>query len=140
MSQARTILIIDDNPGDIRLTQEILKSSKFDSKLVAIYNGEEAIAYLTKAIANKTLPNLIILDLNLPRLNGIEVLEIIKSDSVLKLLPVVILTSSEADYDIHKSYQNHANLYLTKPVAFDEYFKVVTNIEKFWFSIAKLPD
>ncbi len=139
MSQGRTILIIDDNPGDIRLTEEILKSSKFDSKLVAILNGDNAIAYLNKALENKTLPNLIILDLNLPRMNGIEVLEIIKSDSVLKLLPVVILTSSEADYDIQKSYQNHANLYLTKPVDFDEYFKVVTNIEKFWFSIAKLP-
>lgn len=140
MSPDKTILIIDDNPGDIRLTQEILKSSKFSSTLVPIYNGEEAIVYLTKALANKTLPDLIILDLNLPRLNGIEVLQIIKADPALKLLPVVILTSSEAEYDIHKSYQNHANLYLTKPIDFDEYFKVVTNIEKFWFSIAKLPD
>ncbi len=136
----RNILLVEDNPGDVRLTIEFLKSSPFGSVLNVVNNGDDAIIYLKEAAVNKTLPDLIILDLNLPRKNGIEVLEIIKLDPILKLIPVVVLTSSEADRDINNSYNSHANSYISKPVDFDEYFKVVTNIEKFWFSIAKLPD
>lgn len=134
------ILLVEDNPGDVRLAQEILSNSVFNTHMVAVYNGDDAITYLQQATITKTLPSLIILDLNLPRRNGIEVLKIIKQDAKLKLIPVVILTSSAADNDINLSYQNHANLYIAKPVDFDEYFKVISNIEKFWFSIAKLPD
>lgn len=136
----RHILLVEDNPGDVRLTQEILKNSPFKSKLSVIDNGDDAIKYLLSAKARKQLPHLIILDLNLPRKNGIEVLQTIKKEPVLMLVPVVVLTSSDAEKDIYQSYNSKANSYITKPVDFDEYFKVVANIEKFWFSIAKLLD
>lgn len=136
----RHILLVEDNPGDVRLTQEILKNSPFTAQITVIDNGDDAINYLLAAINKKELPDLIILDLNLPRKSGIEVLEAIKNERILKLIPVVVLTSSEAENDIHQSYFSKANSYITKPVDFDEYYKVVTNIEKFWFSIAKLPD
>lgn len=137
--EIREILLVEDNPGDVRLTQEVLKSSNLQSILHVVYDGEEAIDYLKLSAEKNTLPHLIILDLNLPRLNGIEVLDEIKSDKRLKLIPVVMLTSSGAEHDIGECYRNHANSYIAKPVDFEEYFKVVTNIEKFWFSIAKLP-
>ncbi len=132
------ILLVEDNPGDVRLTQEILKTSLYQSQLKVAYDGEEAIDYLMSSVEKNHLPDLIILDLNLPRRNGIEVLEVVKSHPRLMLIPVVMLTSSEADHDIEQCYMRRANSYITKPVDFDEYFKVVNNIEKFWFSIAKL--
>lgn len=136
----RHILLVEDNPGDVRLTQEILKCSPFSSKLSVIDNGDDAILHLLAAASKKELPDLIILDLNLPRKSGIEVLEVVKNEPLLKLIPIVVLTSSDADRDIYQSYYSKANSYISKPVDFDEYYKVVTNIEKFWFSIAKLPD
>ncbi len=136
----RQILLIEDNPGDVRLTQEILRYSTFQSIITVIDNGDDAIDYLLSAANSRNLPSIIILDLNLPRKSGIEVLAVIKKKPILKLIPIVVLTSSEAERDITESYNLHANSYIAKPVDFDEYFKVLTNIEKFWFSIAKLPD
>jgi len=134
------ILLVEDNPGDVRLTQEVLKESRFNTQLKVVYDGEEAIHYLQQSLEKNMLPDIVLLDLNLPRRNGLEVLEVIKEHPRLMLIPVVILTSSEADHDISQCYTQHANCYVTKPVDFDEYFKVVNNIEQFWFSIAKLPD
>ncbi len=131
--------MVEDNPGDIRLTQEVLKSNNARCSLRVAYDGEEALRYLTEALQKKALPDLILLDLNMPRKNGLEVLETIKQHTKLRMIPVVVLTSSEADHDITQSYYNCANSYITKPVDFEEFHKVITKIEEFWFSIAKLP-
>lgn len=135
----REILLIEDNPGDVRLTQEVLKSHNAQCVLQVVYDGEEALDYLSQAIEKKRLPDIILLDLNLPRRNGLEVLEEIKKHPKLKCIPVVVLTSSDAAHDIEESYFFQANSYITKPVDFDEFYKVITKIEEFWFSIAKLP-
>lgn len=139
LDERREILLIEDNPGDVRLTQEVLKSSPLNTPITIAYDGEEAIHYLNLALQKKKLPSLILLDLNLPRLNGLEVLEYIKQHPKFRLIPVVVLTSSEAAHDIGNSYDLSANSYITKPVDFDEYFKVILKIEEFWFSIVKLP-
>lgn len=133
------ILLVEDNPGDVRLTQEILKESRFNTQLKVVYDGEEAIHYLQQSLHKNMLPDIVLLDVNLPRRNGHEVLEMIKEHPRLLLIPVVVLTSSEADHDISQCYAKYANCYITKPVDFDEYFKVINKIEQFWFSIAKLP-
>ncbi|CAN5120029.1 response regulator [soil metagenome] len=134
------ILLVEDNPGDVRLTQEVLKTSAYNTRLKVVYDGEEALDYLLQLTDKNVIPDLILLDLNLPRRNGLEVLEVIKKHPRLMLIPIVMLTSSEAPHDIDECYSRHANSYITKPVDFDEYFKVVNMIEKFWFSIVKLPD
>lgn len=135
------ILLIEDNPGDVRLTIEVLKDSKIINKLNVVEDGEEALAYLRKEgkYKNKTRPDLILLDLNLPRKNGKEVLAEIKEDKSFKRIPVVILTISQAEEDIIRTYELHANCYITKPVDIDQFIKVVRSIEYFWFSIVKLP-
>lgn len=135
------ILLVDDNPGDIRLTQEALKESKIINKLNVVEDGAEAIDFLKKVgkYENVSTPDLILLDLNLPKKNGREVLAEIKEDKILKLIPVVILTISTAEEDILKSYKLHANCYITKPVDMNQFIKIVRSIENFWFSIVKLP-
>jgi CheY-like chemotaxis protein len=134
------ILLIEDNPGDVRLTIEALKESKILNNLNVVRDGDEAMAYLRKEGKYKySPPELILLDLNLPKKDGREVLADIKQDNNLKRIPVVILTTSIADEDILKTYQLHANCYISKPVNMEQFIKVVKSIGNFWFSIVKLP-
>jgi chemotaxis family two-component system response regulator Rcp1 len=135
------ILLVEDNPADIRLTQEVLKGSKIRNTLNIAVDGVEALEFLKKEgkFKNVAHPDIILLDLNLPRKDGREVLTEIKADPILKLIPVVILTTSEAEQDIMKTYALHANCYITKPVDFDQFIKVVKSIEDFWLNIVKLP-
>ena len=135
------ILLVEDNPGDARLTREALSQSKVRNNLHRASDGEEAIAFLRRegAFASVPTPDLILLDLNLPRRDGREVLEDIKNDPSLKHIPVVILTSSQAEEDIIRSYQLHANCFITKPVDLEQLTKVVQGIEQFWFTLVKLP-
>jgi two-component system response regulator len=135
------ILLVEDNPGDIRLTQEALKSSKLHARLSICRDGVEAITFL-QAHHNPEdpeKPDLILLDLNLPRKSGHEVLAEIKGNEHLRLIPVVILTTSDNEEDILHSYNLHANCYVTKPVDMNQFLKIVQQIEAFWFAIVKLP-
>ncbi|MBF0416982.1 MAG: response regulator [Magnetococcales bacterium] len=135
------ILLVEDSPADVELTREALADSKLLNRLHVVENGEDAIAFLRRqgryASANK--PDVVLLDLNLPRKDGREVLEEIKGDPELKAIPVVVLTTSRADEDILRSYQLHANCYITKPVDLNQFFAVVKSVENFWFSVVKLP-
>lgn len=139
--RAIEILLVEDNPGDVRLTQEVFKEGKIRNKLNVAWNGEEALAYLRceGRFAGSSRPDLILLDLNLPRKGGREVLAEIKEDPKLKCIPVVILTTSQAEQDIAESYNNHANCYIVKPVELDQFINVVRTIEGFWLQIVKLP-
>lgn len=135
------ILLIEDNPGDARLTTEALKEAKVRNKLCHIDDGVEALAYLRREgkYAGAHRPDLILLDLNLPRKDGREVLAEIKADERLKRIPVVILTTSQAEEDILKAYNLNANCYVSKPVDLDQFIKVVRTINDFWLTIVKLP-
>jgi len=135
------ILLVEDNPGDVDLAREALENSKIDNLLHAVGNGEEAMDFLLHKgkYADAPRPDLVLLDLNLPRKDGREVLAEIKSDEDLKRIPVVILTSSKDEEDILKAYNLHANCYITKPVDLTQFVKVVKSIEEFWFTIVKLP-
>jgi len=135
------ILMVEDNPGDVRLTQEALKEGKVRNKMHVVGDGVEALAFLRREgqYADAPHPDLILLDLNLPRRNGREVLAEIKEDPDLRRIPVVILTISQAEEDILKTYDLHANCYITKPVDLDQFIKVVKSIEDFWLTIVKLP-
>lgn len=135
------LLLVEDNPGDVVLTREALKESKVWSNLHVVEDGEEALAFLRQegAYAEAPLPDIILLDLNLPRKDGREVLSIIKVNENLKRIPVVILTTSDAEEDILKAYNLNANCYITKPVDFKQFIKVVRAIEEFWLTIVKLP-
>jgi chemotaxis family two-component system response regulator Rcp1 len=135
------ILLVEDNPGDVDLTREALEGSKIKNMLHVVVNGEEAMAFLRRKgkYTNAPRPDLVLLDLNLPRMDGREVLNQIKSDDVLKRIPVVVLTSSKAEEDILKVYNLHANCYITKPMDLLQFVKVVHVIEDFWFTIVKLP-
>lgn len=135
------ILLVEDNPGDIRLTQMALSTAKVLNTMIVIEDGESAIEYLERRgrYATARRPDLILLDLNLPRLSGREVLARIKADDELKTIPVVILTTSENETDILDSYRHYANCYVTKPLDFAQFGKVVRTIEDFWFSIVRLP-
>ena len=135
------ILVVEDNPGDARLITEVLNDNKVFSSLYIVNDGVEAMRFLKNEGKYKTVPkpDLIILDLNLPKKDGREVLAEIKSDEGLKHIPIVIMTISQAEEDILKSYNLHANCYITKPIDLDQFIKVVKSIEDFWFSIVKLP-
>ncbi len=135
------ILLVEDNPGDVRLTVEALNESKIFNNLHIVEDGIEALAFLRKEdkYERKPRPDLILLDLNLPKKDGREVLEEIKKEDPLKRIPVVILTTSSADEDIIKSYELYANCFITKPVDIEQFIKVVKSIGNFWFSIVKLP-
>jgi two-component system, chemotaxis family, response regulator Rcp1 len=135
------ILLAEDNPGDVRLTREALREGKVHNNLAVASDGVEAIAYLRREgeHAEAVRPDLILLDLNLPRKDGREVLAEIKADPALRNIPVVVLTSSQAEEDIVRAYDLHANCYVTKPVDLDQFIRVVEAIEDFWFTIVKLP-
>jgi len=140
-SQPIEVLLVEDNPGDVRLTREALKEGKVHNNLSVAPDGVEALAFLRRQgrYADAPRPDLILLDLNLPKKDGREVLEEIKSDPALRSIPVVILTTSEAERDIARAYDLHANCYITKPVDLDQFITVVKSIEDFWFTIVKLP-
>jgi chemotaxis family two-component system response regulator Rcp1 len=135
------ILLVEDNPGDVRLTREALKEGKVINTLHVVEDGIEALAFLRHEgqYVKSVHPDIILLDLNLPRMDGRELLAKIKSDSKLRRIPVAILTTSKADEDIIKSYDLHANCYIVKPVDMDRFITVVKSIEDFWFTIVKLP-
>ena len=136
-----TILLVEDNPGDVRLTREALKEGKFRNVMHDVGDGIEALDFLHQRgkYTNVIRPDLILLDLNLPKKSGLEVLAEIKADHDIKRIPVVILTTSEAEQDILRSYNQHANAYVTKPVDLDQFMVVVKSIEDFWLEIVKLP-
>lgn len=135
------ILLVEDNPGDVRLTVEALKDGKLRNSLSVVTDGMEALALLRRQgqYAEAARPDLILLDLNLPRMDGREVLAQIKQDPNLRRIPVVVLTSSQAEQDIIRSYDLQANCYITKPVDLYQFATVVKSIEDFWFTIVKLP-
>jgi chemotaxis family two-component system response regulator Rcp1 len=135
------ILLVEDNPGDVRLTEEALKEGKVVNSLNVVPDGVEALAYLRKEgeYASAETPDLILLDLNLPKKDGREVLAEVKEDPELRMIPVVVLTTSRDEQDILKSYDLHANCYITKPVDFEQFISVVRAIEDFWLSVVKLP-
>lgn len=141
VNQPIEVLLVEDNPGDIRLTQEAFKENKMLNNLNVVKDGLEALAFLRREgqYSNAPPPDLILLDLNLPRKDGRQVLAEIKTDPDLKLIPVVILTTSDADEDILKSYELHANCYIKKPVDIEQFFNVVKSIEDFWVAIVILP-
>ena len=135
------ILLVEDNPGDVRLTQENFKESKLHNNLFVANDGVEAMAFLRREgkFRNAVRPDLILLDLNLPKKDGREVLTEIKGDDELKSIPVVVLTISGAEEDILETYNQHGNCYITKPIDLEQFTKVVRSIEDFWLSIVKLP-
>lgn len=134
------VLLVEDNPGDVRLITEALKDAKIHVHISVAQDGVEALALLREGQnSTATLPDLILLDLNLPKMNGHEVLATIKQDDDFRRIPVVIVTSSKADQDIVASYDLHANCFVTKPVDLDQFFKVVEAIRDFWFVVVKLP-
>ena len=141
-NEAIHILLVEDNPGDIRLTKEVLKDGKICNTLSEVTDGEEAMAFLRKTgdYQNAQRPDIILLDLNLPKKDGRQVLAEVKADPDLKLIPVIVLTTSAAEQDILNMYANHANAYITKPVNFDQFIDVIRSIENFWLTIVRLPN
>lgn len=135
------ILLVEDNPGDIRLTREALKEGNIPYNMRTVMDGAAAIKYLFTIEQNPAavFPDLIMLDLNLPKKDGREVLAKLKSDDRLKRIPVVVLTTSNAETDILKAYDLHANCYITKPVDFNRFIEVIKSIEEFWLTIVRLP-
>ena len=135
------ILLVEDNPGDVRLTREALKEGKVLNNLHVASDGMEAVAFLRRQgkFADEIRPDIILLDLNLPKKDGREVLADIKTDPDLRRIPVVILTTSKAEEDILKTYDLHANCYITKPVDLDQFITVVQSVEDFWFTVVRLP-
>lgn len=135
------ILLVEDNEGDILLTTEALEEGKIPSTLSVVRDGKQAIDFLNKTgkYADNKYPDLILLDINLPKKNGHEVLQYIKSTSALKHIPVIMLTTSSSEKDIEQSYNNFANCYIVKPVGSDEFMDAIAKLEIFWMSVAKLP-
>lgn len=141
IGQPVEILLVEDNPGDVRLTVDVLKEGRLPNKVSVVHDGVEALAFLRREgqYAAAAFPDLILLDLNLPKKDGREVLEEIKKAPDLRHIPVVVLTSSTADQDILKAYDLHANCYVNKPLDLERFIKVVHSIEEFWFTIVSLP-
>ena len=136
------ILLVEDNPSDVRLTQEAMRESKMQNRLNVVGDGEEALRYLRREgeYAEASKPDLILLDLNLPKKDGREVLQEIKAIEDLRRIPVVVLTTSKAEEDICRTYDLHANCFITKPMDLDKFIQVVRQIEDFWLTIVSLPD
>ena len=136
------ILLVEDNPGDVLLTREAFEVGKVRNNLHVAVDGEAALAFVRRQgeYASVPRPDMILLDLNLPKKDGREVLSEIKADPDLRRIPVVVLTSSEAEADILRSYELHANCYLTKPVDVEHFFAVIKSIEGFWLTVVSLPD
>ncbi len=141
MDELPAILLVDDNPGDVRLAQEALKEGKVRNRLYVVSDGLAALAFLrqTGPYARMSQPGLILLDLNMPRKGGLEVLAEIKADPALQRIPVIILTTSEAEEDVARAYDLHANCYITKPVSLERLAAALTSVEDFWFTIVRLP-
>jgi CheY-like chemotaxis protein len=136
------VLLVEDDPGDVQLTKEAFEEHKVRNRLTVVSDGVDALAYLRRdpsVYPNAVRPDLILLDLNLPRVDGREVLQEIKGDPELRRIPVVVLTTSQADEDIVRSYNLHANAYVTKPVDFDRFISVVRQIDEFFVTVVKLP-
>jgi CheY-like chemotaxis protein len=135
------VLLVEDDPGDVLMTREAFEENRLRNRLTVVSDGEEALAFLRKegSFCTAPRPDLILLDLNLPRIDGREVLADIKSDDSLRQIPVVVLTTSQADEDILRSYALHANAYVTKPVDFERFIAVVRQIDDFFVSVVKLP-
>jgi len=135
------ILMAEDSPTDLLMTREAVKASKLLNRVHTVSNGEEVLAFLRREgrFAEAPMPDLILLDLNMPRKGGLEVLAEIKADAQWKHIPVVILTASQAERDVTEAYGHHANCYIVKPVDFNQFVEVVRSIESFWFGIVKLP-
>jgi CheY-like chemotaxis protein len=135
------ILMIDDSLGDVRLTQEALKEARVGNRLSVVHDGEQAMAFLRRedGYADAPRPDLVLLDLNMPRMDGREVLAQIKGDPDLRSIPVVVLTTSEAEADIVKAYDLHANAYITKPVDLEAFLDAVRVVEEFWLTVVRLP-
>lgn len=135
------ILLVEDNEGDIVLTTEALEEGKISNSLSVVRDGQEAIDYLEKnnGFEEAATPDLVLLDINLPKINGHDVLKHIKGSSELQTIPVVMLTTSSDSVDIKKSYNNHSNCYITKPVDINDFLEVISTIEDFWISIVQLP-
>jgi CheY-like chemotaxis protein len=142
LSNVVEILLVEDNPGDARLTTEALKEAKVRNSVYVVGDGEEALEFLRREgrYADAVRPDIVLLDLNLPKLSGQEVLAEIKADEDLRRIPVVILTTSAAEKDILATYNLHANCYITKPVDLDKFIEVVKQIEDFWLTIVRLPE
>lgn len=136
------ILLVEDNPGDVRLTQEAFREAKVRNSLYVVEDGEKALKFLRRenGFSDVPRPDIILLDLNLPKKSGQEILAEIKADPSLRRIPVVVLTTSKAEEDILKSYDLHANCFVTKPVDFDRFLRVVQSIQEFWLSVVKLPE
>ena len=141
MVETIEVLLVEDDPGDVLMTQEAFDEHKVRNKLTVVRDGEEALSYLRREgdYGDAPRPDLILLDLNLPRVDGREVLHVIKNDEDLRRIPVVVLTTSQADEDILSSYSLHANAYVTKPVDFTRFLAAVRSIESFYFTTARLP-
>jgi CheY-like chemotaxis protein len=135
------VLLVEDDPGDVVIAKEALRASRLKSKLNVVPDGVEAMKYLRREddYASAERPDLILLDLNLPRKSGHEVLEEVKSDPMLRRIPIVVLTTSGADEDVVRSYDLHANVFVTKPVDFDHFSEVVKQIDDFFLTVASLP-
>ncbi|MGV3526432.1 MAG: response regulator [Candidatus Sericytochromatia bacterium] len=139
--QSIHILLVEDNEGDIILTVEALREGRLQNTISVVRDGQEALDFLYRRQAHSQAPqpDLILLDLNLPKVDGVEVLQQIKSDTLLRMIPVVVLTTSSSERDILLTYSHHANCYITKPVDLDKFMQVVRVLEDFWISIVKLP-
>jgi CheY-like chemotaxis protein len=137
ITAAIEILLVEDNPADVRLTVEVFKQAKLANVLHVAEDGETALAMLRDPARPR--PDLILLDLNLPGIDGREVLQEIKSDPALLSIPVCVLTTSRAEHDIHHAYQRHSNCYIVKPVDLNQFIRVIQQIEDFWFSVVRLP-
>ncbi len=135
------ILLVEDSPSDAALTVEALEAGKIANTLNRVEDGVEAMDYLHRKgkYANAARPDLILLDLNLPRKDGREVLHELKNDPALRMIPIVVLTTSHAEQDVIQSYESHANCYITKPVSFEQFINVVKSIEQFWLTVVSLP-
>ncbi len=137
-----SILLVEDNPADIRLTREAFKECHIKNQIYEVHNGQEALSFLRNETPYEDMPkpSLILLDLNLPKMHGHEVLKVIKSDKKLRRIPVVILTTSQSEDDILESYNAHANCYIPKPVGFEQFLETIQSIEEFWVNTGILPE
>jgi CheY-like chemotaxis protein len=136
------VLLVEDDPGDVLMTREAFEDNKVANELHVVNDGAEALAFLRKEgdFADVPTPDLVLLDLNLPRVDGREVLAAVKADAELRQIPIVVLTTSEAEEDVLRSYALHANAYVTKPVDFDRFIEVVRKIDDFFVSVVRLPN
>jgi CheY-like chemotaxis protein len=133
------ILLVEDNEGDILLTKEAFEDSKIVNNIIAVRDGAKAISFFEALTNNDEIPHLVLLDINLPKVNGHKVLMYIKNNEKYKTIPVIMLTTSSSEADIEKSYKNHANCYITKPIDLSDFMKAINKIEDFWINIVSIP-